>query len=135
MGVNSLPKTVARQRRGCNLNPGPTAPESSTLSTRLPSHPIIGSSRLHCAKRKATSVRPSVRPSLPLLCLHRPSYGLPAVGKHYVFVMSVSVRACVCVLGQSLHSLIDLPSTPCLFAFLRYYGRRSQRTLRPFRLS
>ena len=30
MGVNSLPKTVTRQRRGCDLNPGPTAPESST---------------------------------------------------------------------------------------------------------
>ena len=26
MGVNSLPKTVTRQRRGCDLNPGPTAP-------------------------------------------------------------------------------------------------------------
>ena len=36
MGVNSLPKTVTRQRRGCDLNPGPTAPESSTLTTRLP---------------------------------------------------------------------------------------------------
>ena len=35
-GVNSLPKTVTRQRRGCDLNPGPTAPESSTLTTRLP---------------------------------------------------------------------------------------------------
>ena len=40
MGVNSLPKTVARQRRGCDLNPDPTAPESSTLTTRLPSHPM-----------------------------------------------------------------------------------------------
>ena len=39
MGVNSLPKTVTRQRRGCDLNPGPSAPESSSLSTRLPSHP------------------------------------------------------------------------------------------------
>jgi len=36
MGVNSLPKTVTRQRRGCDFNPGP---ESSTL----PSHPgLIG---------------------------------------------------------------------------------------------
>jgi len=41
MGVNSLPKTVTRQRRGCDLNPGPSAPESSTLTTRLPSHPQI----------------------------------------------------------------------------------------------
>jgi len=38
MGVNSLPKTVTRQRRGCDLNPGPSAPESSMLTTRLPSH-------------------------------------------------------------------------------------------------
>jgi len=35
MGVNSLPKTFTRQRRGCGLNPGPSAPESSTLTTRL----------------------------------------------------------------------------------------------------
>jgi len=38
MGVSSLPKTVTRQRRGCDLNLGPFAPESSTLTTRLPSH-------------------------------------------------------------------------------------------------
>ena len=37
MGVNSLPKTVTRQRRGCDLNPDPSAPESSTLITGLPS--------------------------------------------------------------------------------------------------
>ena len=40
MGMNSLPKTVTRQRRDCDLNPGPSAPESSTLATRLPSHPV-----------------------------------------------------------------------------------------------
>ena len=39
MGVNSLTKTVTRQRLDCNLNSGPSAPESSTLTTRLPSHP------------------------------------------------------------------------------------------------
>jgi len=38
--VNSLPKTVTRQRRGCDLNPGVSAPESSTLTSRLPSHPF-----------------------------------------------------------------------------------------------
>ena len=42
MGVNSLPKTVTRQRRGCDLNPGPYALESSTLTTRLLSHPHSG---------------------------------------------------------------------------------------------
>jgi len=38
MGVNRLRKTVTRQRRGCDLNPGPSAPEPRTLTTRLPSH-------------------------------------------------------------------------------------------------
>ena len=36
MGVSTLPETVTRQRRGCDLNPGPSAPECSTLATRLP---------------------------------------------------------------------------------------------------
>jgi len=35
MGVNSLPKTVTQQRRDCDLNPGPSTPESSTLTTTL----------------------------------------------------------------------------------------------------
>jgi len=42
MGANSLPKTVTRQRCDCDLNPGPSATESSTLTTRLPSHPLVG---------------------------------------------------------------------------------------------
>jgi len=41
MGVNSLPKTVTRQRRGCDLNLGSFALESSTLTARLPSHPYL----------------------------------------------------------------------------------------------
>ena len=44
MCANSLPKTVTRQRRGCDLNPGPSAPESGTLTTRLPSHRRISHS-------------------------------------------------------------------------------------------
>ena len=39
--MNSLPETVTRQRRDCDLNPGHSAPESSTLTTRLPSHPRV----------------------------------------------------------------------------------------------
>ena len=38
--MNSLLKTVTRQRHDCDLNPDPSEPESSTLTTRLPSHPI-----------------------------------------------------------------------------------------------
>ena len=40
MDVNSLPNTVTRQRRNCDLNPGP-ALESSTLTTRLSSHDLL----------------------------------------------------------------------------------------------
>jgi len=42
MGANSLPKTITRQRRGCDLNPDPSAHESSTLTTQLPSHSFVG---------------------------------------------------------------------------------------------
>ena len=35
MGVNSLPKTVTQQHRNYDLNPGPSVPESSTLTSRL----------------------------------------------------------------------------------------------------
>ena len=35
MDVNSVPKTVTRQRRDRDLNRGPSVPESSTLTTRL----------------------------------------------------------------------------------------------------
>ena len=38
MGVNSLPKTVTGQHCNCDLNPGPSVPESRTLTTRLSSH-------------------------------------------------------------------------------------------------
>ena len=34
MGVNSLPKTVTRQRRDCDLNPGSSALESSKHASR-----------------------------------------------------------------------------------------------------
>ena len=33
--MNSLPKTVTRQRRDCGLNPGRSAPESSTLPSHM----------------------------------------------------------------------------------------------------
>ena len=46
MGVNSLPETVTRQRRDCDLKPGPSAPESNMLTTRLPSHAINNLVRL-----------------------------------------------------------------------------------------
>jgi len=57
MGVNSLPETVTRQRRDCDLNPGPSAPESSTLTNRLPSHPShLGSPGQRAVKRVCVCV-------------------------------------------------------------------------------
>jgi len=32
MGVNSLPKTVTRQRRDCDLNPGPSAHDNHSAT-------------------------------------------------------------------------------------------------------
>ena len=70
MGVNSLPKTVTRQRRGCDLNPGPPAPESSTLTTRLPSHPLARE-RIpvpsEVPKRRAASDAANTTPSLDIV--------------------------------------------------------------------
>ena len=39
--MNSLPKTVTRQRQDCDLNLGLSAPESSMLTTRLQSQPVV----------------------------------------------------------------------------------------------
>ena len=47
--MNSLPNTVTSQRRDCDLNLGPSAPESSTLTTRLRSHPVdLGGAKKPC---------------------------------------------------------------------------------------
>ena len=54
--MNSLPETVTRQRSGCDLNPGPSAPKSSTLTTRLPSHPVNGRSFYNSCLRSSVNV-------------------------------------------------------------------------------
>ena len=56
MGVNSLLKTVAPQRRDCDLNSGPSAPESSTLTTRLPSHRVLTGTNQFLLKYTAAAV-------------------------------------------------------------------------------
>jgi len=59
MGVNSMPKTVARQRRGCDLNQGSSAPESSTLTEP---RPCVGSNtaivRSNLAKGRIAVIEP-----------------------------------------------------------------------------
>ena len=71
MGVNSLPKTVTRQRRGCDLNPGPSAPESSTLTTRLPSHPDSDDAPPFRHHSRVTYVNDACRADLPSDCARR----------------------------------------------------------------
>jgi len=55
MGVNSLPKTVTRQRRGCDLNLGHSAPESKTLATQLPSQQSLQGQKFR-GKGRFTSI-------------------------------------------------------------------------------
>jgi len=64
--VNSLPKTATRQRRDCDLKPSPSAPESSTLTTRLPSHPHKHCRGYYASRpRGHTGIVRSVRLSVP----------------------------------------------------------------------
>jgi len=61
-----LPKTATRQRRDCDLKPGPSAPESSTLITRLPSHPHKHCRGYYASRpRRHTGIVRSVRLSVP----------------------------------------------------------------------
>jgi len=96
MGVNSLPKTVSRQRRDCDLNPGPSAPESSTLTTR-PSY-----ARLSCGwmppkwptKMYAVSIGTYNLNSVPC----RPvsvMYGVMLPCRGFEFYHAVSYRYCI----------------------------------------
>jgi len=66
MGMNSLPKSVTRQGRDCDLNPGRSAPESSTLTIRLPSHPHVNVSREIFFVRQFCPVAFCARGQLPL---------------------------------------------------------------------
>ena len=63
--MNSLPKTVTRQRRDCDLNPGHFAPESSTLTTRLPSHPTRVSQQLLINPSQQWTGRRATPPTTP----------------------------------------------------------------------
>ena len=74
MGVNSLPKTVTRQRRDCDLNPGRSAPESSTLTTRLPSHPTVVNIGVNAAAVAGFATHPQY-----LTCRGRPVLTTPNI--------------------------------------------------------
>jgi len=86
MGVNNLPRTVTRQRRDFDLNPGPSAPESSTLTTRLPSIvPIMdrGHKNIHSTTKRYPCCLPATIPHVSSLhlayVLHRLIAYIPGV--------------------------------------------------------
>ena len=74
MGVNSLPKVVTRQRRDCDLNQGPSVPESSTLTTRLPSHPIQFAAAYYAGVRQSVYPIDRWRPAGLLLSAPQAGY-------------------------------------------------------------
>ena len=79
MGVNSLPKTDktgTRQRRGCDLNPGPPAPESSTLTTPLQYKPDRFPLSTHYSQRLYShhfiaDSKPACFSCFIVFCLHK----------------------------------------------------------------
>jgi len=118
--VNSLPKTVTRRRRGCDLNPGPSAPESTTLTTRLPSHPfpVIKCKKINFQRESGTG---TVRCVCVCVCVCRGQSeandsflrsvrnGNVSVARDHLDYAGVSVAACNAV-GRELslrHTLND----------------------------
>jgi len=75
--VNSLPKTVTRQRRGCDLNPGHSAPESSTLTTRLPSTQFGGRHLIVQTVQDSRELSPTVVDTIRTDATQRNSTVLP----------------------------------------------------------
>jgi len=72
--VNSLPKTVTGQRRDCDLNPGPSAPESSTLTISATEPPVTVRNKRICYVMLWRFI-PFLAPPPTLLCAKRSAGG------------------------------------------------------------
>jgi len=107
MGVNRLPKTVTRQRRDCYLNPGPSAPESSTLTTRLPSHPAIAGS----SAGWAVAVNSAARPAYQCVCVLVASVNPAKAAKPIELPFRWQARMCPRMDGARVPQR-DTPDTP-----------------------
>jgi len=75
--VNSLPKTVTRQRRDCDLNPGPSAPQHANHSATEP--PYHSLSTLPFVK----SAPFTTYPYLSLILFHSSGSGEPLLALRY----------------------------------------------------
>jgi len=104
MGVSSLPKTVTRQPRDCDLNPCPSAPESGTLTTRLPSHPSYYYSRFKSMSTRYYAIASLLHSGAKnRIGGHRDSKTLPDVSQDIVAVglmmnfFSINLLLCLTV--------------------------------------
>jgi len=135
MGVNSLPKIVTRQRRGCDWNTGPSAPESSMLTTRLSDHTICyygqvpsTRSREHrvlavkstalCKPRHSTTA-PS-HPQSSIRCL--PACCGITAGRFSCYVLTYDLLQDFARLMICYPSSFDHTHTPLMALFLDYLG-------------
>jgi len=84
---------VTRQRRGCDLNRGPSAPESSALTTRLPSHqsdPYDPQHYLYSVYMLGSPFRqPLSRSSLVFLLVFGPLFHTPCISSPNHHLLSI----------------------------------------------
>ena len=103
--MSSLPKTVTQQRRDYDLNPGPSAPESSTLTIRLPSHPHTDRHAQYNTpvRYRGQSNKPwlwlreSPRPRRPLLSAAGPAAGRPCCNDIKFSYQQVDIHQGPCI--------------------------------------
>ena len=90
MGVNSLPKPVTRQCRDCDLNPGRSAPESSTLTTRLASRALC----VHAGLKPVSGVAQVTirRKKSSIFVISRPDVYVSSSADTYVIFGEARVR-------------------------------------------
>ena len=120
--MNNLPKTVTRQRRDCDLNLGPSAPESSTLTTRLPSHRFYTvTMRVYRCRFCVSCVFPQLPwvNSISLRCAHLMAALIMNACMHAVLSRELSYTSAghaVCSGGQNAGTLCHAsdPHNPCV---------------------
>ena len=85
--MNSLPKTVTRQRRDCDFISRPSAPGSSTLTTRLPSHPKCVQCRVYSWRRKLNTDWGCCRSAVKVISQPNPQFSSGGSGDNPLSVL------------------------------------------------
>jgi len=95
-GCEQFAKTVTRQRRDCDLNPCPSAPESNRLTTRLSSHPHYNKST-NGHYNKSIKITVSLGDPSPLLIHNSLAQPSPYPTRQALWRFSRFCRAHACV--------------------------------------